>query len=256
VEFYGSSKKEAAEKARQGVEQWKNGITENKSFRDVADYFVYQVFMNNDKYADRTKSKYIDKYNNIIRVSAIAGKKIRGISSQDWQDLYNASTSSYSTLRATNNILRLIYAYIEIERVGDDITHNLVVPKNETNYKPQSAENEIIIWDTDELLKITNNLNKQRYRFLVMIAIYTGCRIGEILALKYSDISIKKQEIYITKQVILKPIFQNNKKVGTELTITNRLKTIQSKRKISLHNVLIEEYKIHKMWHEAEMKKK
>lgn len=76
--------------------------------------------------------------------------------------------------------------------------------------------------------------------FGVLLSLYTGLRIGELLALEWSDINIERRELYVSKSCY------DGKGEGMERRITGTPKTFSSRRVIPLPNSLmplIEEHK-------------
>lgn len=103
--------------------------------------------------------------------------------------------------------------------------------------KPKVEDPEVIILDEDEsayLLKMLE-FEKTSYSCLVYIGIMTGFRLGEIIALKWSDIDFDSNQISITRARTYVP------KVGS---FDKCPKTKTSKRVISVPQILISKLKI------------
>ena len=227
-EFYGKSKKDAEQKLQDYLDAQKKQTDNTRFFGEVADYFVYNVFVNSNA-AEGTKEKYLRVYESIFRDSEISGKLIKDISSKDFQDIYNNASCAVSTIRAAHNILRRIYKYIDIEGYGMDITANLVVPEPEEDITEDNDE--IVIWSDEEISTIVNNLGDFRHRLTIMFGLYTGCRIGEVLGLTYQSIDLKKKTVKISKQMVLKTDPVTGKR---RITPTKKLKTKNAYRTIPL----------------------
>ena len=90
-------------------------------------------------------------------------------------------------------------------------------------------------------------------RFLIIAAYNTGCRIGELLGLKYSDFSIEDKTLKISRQVKDEEVITKSG-MHRELKATP-LKTKSSKRMLPLNMTMIKEYQRHKKWHAKEMQK-
>ena len=91
-----------------------------------------------------------------------------------------------------------------------------------------------------------------RLRFLITLAISTGARISELLALTYDD--IQPDRITINKQVVERPIFEDGKTVGHELVI-DETKTENSVRSIPITADTYFMLSEHKEWQKEDMKK-
>ena len=112
--------------------------------------------------------------------------------------------------------MRLFFKLMEQEDICKDITKSLVVPKP----KKKNAPGEIIVFNDEEIEAIKKYIARKdlpyyenrrvcRLRFLITLAINTGARISELLALTYDD--IQPDKITINKQVVEKPIFEDGK---------------------------------------------
>lgn len=68
---------------------------------------------------------------------------------------------------------------------------------------PKVARHKSICFDDANLARMFVALNKEpiKYRAIVLTGIYTGCRLGELLGLKWSDINYDKATISITRSV-------------------------------------------------------
>lgn len=80
--------------------------------------------------------------------------------------------------------------------------------------------------------------NEKRYHYGILLSLYTGLRLGEVLALKWQNIDIKNKLIYIDKSV--GSISQNHK----TLTIESSPKTQSSIREIPISKKLLDLMKV------------
>ena len=253
-EFLGKSKKEAEAKRDEYMIKKRNNITyADMCFGEIADRYVYEVFRVSN-YAEGTKDRYIRAYQKVLQPADLTGKIISEIGSADFQELFNSSGIAPSTLQHALDILKLIYKYIEREDFGKNITSNILVPNKKK--KQENLEAEIVIWEDEELYKILANLGNTRHRFLIVLGASTGCRIGELLALKYDDlISVKANGLLrIEKQVTYANLYDGNKRIGREPVITEILKSSKSNRLLPIKDEVIIEFERQKKWHEEEMK--
>lgn len=80
--------------------------------------------------------------------------------------------------------------------------------------------------------------NEKRYHYGILLSLYTGLRLGEVLALKWQNLDIKNKLIYIDKSV--GSISQNHK----TLTIESSPKTQSSIREIPISKKLLDLLKV------------
>lgn len=131
---------------------------------------------------------------------------LNDVDSKAIQDVYNNSKASFSARNAADKLMKLFYAYLDSNGIARDITSSLVVYKEESS---STGQDDIVTWTDEETEVILNSFDKAdprfRFRFLVVLALYSGCRISELLALKYSD--IVNDNIIVNKQIAYKRNF-------------------------------------------------
>lgn len=80
--------------------------------------------------------------------------------------------------------------------------------------------------------------NEKKYHYGILLSLYTGLRLGEVIALKWQNVDIKNKLIYINKSV--GSISQNHK----TLTIESSPKTQSSIREIPISKKLLDLMKV------------
>ncbi|QIB68565.1 site-specific integrase [Aminipila butyrica] len=250
-EFYGKNKSDAEAKYEDFKTKRSAGLSSEKQhFGVIADFFVYNVFLNDGRFTSTTKERYEQVYRKYVKQSRIAGMKLDEVKTLEMQEFYNTVDCSDSTLKAINNIMGHLYKYLEKEGYSRNITRSLVLPKKKQAKGAPHAGHDIVVWTDEELKRIIQNLADNRFRLLVLLAINTGCRISELLALKYMDISDKK--VYITKQLSNVADITDSG-VKTHRLSIEKTKTTTSVRNIPLSDNIIQEIEKHHQWHQKEM---
>ena len=168
-------------------------------------------------------------------------------------------TCAPSTVDAIHKLLKHFFELMEREDICRNPTKSLVVPKPEK--KNLSESGDIVVFTDEQIQAVKDYINRadlpgyekrrvDRMRFMILLAISTGARVGELLALTYDDIYTDK--IVINKQLVAKPVFKDGKTDSYELSIA-KTKTENSVRSIPIteetYNALLE----HKKWHQQEM---
>lgn len=108
----------------------------------------------------------------------------------------------------------------------------------------------IEVWPESELKTIISGSEGHRLHLLLLLAANIGCRIGELLALRYDDIS--DSILKINKQIVIVDVFKDGIKSGQKIQISET-KTAASIRSILLDTPTIKAIDEHKKWHKAEM---
>lgn len=135
---------------------------------------------------------------------------------------------SYSSTKLLIGIINRALEYAYKKKYINDKLQIEVTIKNNIFKKVDALSKE-------EQRKIENYIiNKNKiYSYGVLLSLYTGLRIGELLALKWRDIDFKNKIININKTVC--KIIKSNKTV----TIESTPKTSSSIREIPLNNSII-----------------
>lgn len=130
------------------------------------------------------------------------------LSSDDIQDMINTLRNkySYSTIKKTYEGINSCLKYaLRKHDVHYNAAECVVIPKN-----MEKSKNDIHFFTAEEAEKIKNESvscyrnGKRIYRLgeLIIFLINTGLRIGEALALKWSDIDLKKQTVNVRGNVV------------------------------------------------------
>ena len=101
------------------------------------------------------------------------------------------------------------------------------------NFKNNDIENNGMIWTIEEFKKFINVISDTVHKVFFKFLFFTGCRLGEALALTFNDIDFDKKTLTINKTATR--FFENNKRV------LNNPKSKSSIRTISINTNLITE---------------
>lgn len=237
-----------------------NGIYDKKQyFGIVADAWIKNEYLPKSRNNTSTMARYITTWNRLVKPSKLYSMpldEITGLTiSEFYQSLYNKGTSP-KALTDIHRIMKKLYSYISLNRLGYDNTIGLEVPKPPKEIK----ENTILTWSDSELEAIMNGFEKAyngfRLRFLVVLAINTGARIGELLGLEKADINEKDRTLTINKQLRAEYVID---RYGTgEAYFSEQLaspKSSSSVRTIPLNDTVMREYELFKKWQFADEKK-
>lgn len=253
--FYGSSKKDALNQYEEFMNKKKAGIdTAGQYFGIVADNWLHEFFLKDDSISSRTRDLYYTCWKRYIVPADVYHMPLTEVSASVLQKLYNEIECPTSALVNINKLLRRFYKYLERESLAKNVTTSLVLPAA----KKKHRENNIVIWSEEEVIAILNGFNKAqngfRLRFLIMAAYYTGCRISELLGLKYGDFDLNNNTISIKRQIIEEPSFDRTGNTTHELKESD-LKSHASYRTLPISDYLKKEFMLHSSWHKEEQLK-
>lgn len=246
--FYGASKTEAERKYREYLEElarkkYQRSVeVSNATLGDCAEEYIENVLKVSQNYAKGTINRYVGEYNRHIKGTDLAKTPLTDIKASTIQSFYNSLEISQHSIKELNKFMSGFCKWLQLVGYSDNFLAAVQLPKKEDT----SRNEEIIIWEDAEIKAILDGMNSaratkspHRQDFLVRLLLYSGMRISEALGLKYGD--IRDGIIHVERQWYLDEL--KEPKWG-------------SKRQIPLHRDLIDALKIHKEWHEAEMKKK
>ena len=209
--FYGKTFKEAEQNYKDYIDGKTN--TMPSFFDDLIEEYITDTFLPDPALKPRTKQRYIDAYRkNLAPQLWIMHKAIKDITFKDIQKAYNNMKCKPSGVEACDKLLsrffKLMLATGFIER---DPLVGVIVPRPQK----KTATGEIITFTDAELSKIKAYIDKKdlnayeqkrvdRFRLLILLAMNTGARSSELLALTYDDVT--SDSIFINKQVLPRPI--------------------------------------------------
>lgn len=243
-QFYGSSQKEALDKYNKYM---KSGRLNNSAcFGEFVSWYIDNILTPDKSLKESTKTAYINAYHSVFDGSRLAGRKIEDITGADLQSVISSSSVAASTCKQSLKLLRLFYKYLEGQRLTADITRGVFAP----TVKRKRNNQEVEVFNAAELSAFLDNTPEDhRLRLLIVLAINTGARIAELLALTYDD--IKEDRIIINKSLIeLEPVKGSGDK--TRLVVDDT-KTPSSVRSVPISEAVYEEAVEHRKWHRREM---
>lgn len=186
----------------------------------------------------RTYVNYEYKILNFIN-PFIGELKLKSITDNLILDYVNELLSFKSNKTNKQLSINTINGIVQILKNGFLLAINLnLINKNPTlNIKlPKISQKEVTALTREEQKKIENYcLKSHRRNYLgIILCLYTGIRIGELLALSWDDIDFNKKLLYIRKTVY------SIKKDNQYKMVIDKPKTIKSNRVIPIPDKLLE----------------
>lgn len=227
-----------------------NKLTADKSLRELIEWWIDAVYMKDSSIKDQTKTLHLRAFDGIFKGCTLLNERIDNIKGADLQKVFSSSTVAGTSQRHCRSFLSRFYRYaIANGLTSFNAAETIICDKPKRKREDQEIE---VFTDEEIRLFISKTPIDHRLRLLVLLAIYTGARIGELLALTYDD--FKGDTITINKA--LNEIKDPAPKQGGKKTVlkVEDTKTPQSIRTIPLDMAIFEKaIKDHRRWHNREM---
>lgn len=230
---YGNTRKEVKEKMTKTLADIQNKTFVEKSditLIELVEKYINQLY-NSNKIKDVTYKRHLDTKKIIARLD-ISNRPIQKITISELNNNLSKITN-YS-----NSIIEKVYGLIEQAfnfALLDNIINSNPFTIRGAIIKPKSVKEtkKIEALTIEEQNAFLNELSKcnDTYKDIFYIAIYTGMRIGEILALKDEDIDIKNKTISIKRTL--------TKDENDKIIVGKTTKTYVGTRQIPFFDVLL-----------------
>jgi len=194
-----------------------------------------------DNVRTSTRVSYEGIINNHL-IPNIGYIKLLKLKKTDIEDMYrkliNIKGLSVKTVKNVHLVLhKALQEAFEREYIPRNIADISKVP---TMKSLNQKKKEIEIYSLSEQKNLEKVAMQDKvYGYVVIMALYSGMRKGEILGLQWNDIDFKNKQININKQVSRLKDYSENAKSKTKLGIEYYTKTNNSTRKIPLSNNLV-----------------
>ena len=174
----------------------------------------YLTFLNNDRLKESTNLRYKQIADNALKVIDSDKKQINHLTSEDFNNALNqlaADGYSESVIKKVRRFYINLYDYAVMKYVskrGIRFNHSSISKLVKMPSKDDiKEEKEIYYLDENEynvFIKFCNETSEERiyrFNFLYLLMLYTGIRVGELLALRWNDIDFSNNQCSITKSL-------------------------------------------------------
>ena len=243
--FYGNTEKEVKKKLKdyfiQGEKYNANNIAKMTLEEFLVDW-LENILVNTLKPKSYAIKEYIIKQQIVPRIGLL---QINSIVAADIQQMINDMVNenlSYSTIKKAFDTLNQRFKLaINQGQVNKNPTLGVILPKqkNKKNSEIQYFSEEQCRELIKESRRIYSHNNKNVYRLgeLVPFLIFTGLRIGEAIALEWTDIDCENKTITVNKNVVEVKSKETDKYI---LEKQDSTKTDSSTRTIPISNNTME----------------
>lgn len=244
-EFFGNCEKDALAKKDAFMKQLEEGLDLDLASQPLGKAmhtWLFEVKKVNHLLKPTSFTKYVGLYDNFIKDLPLAKKIVSDIKSIDIQRALNElekSGCTNSQLKGTLKLLKMFFIYAVEQGYAkkNPCTRSIAIP----GAKPE--KNEVEVFTNEEVEKLKAALVDHRMRLLVLMALGTGLRRGELLALRYSD--IEGDQVYVHASLAKPTMVEADGARSTEFIIWEP-KTATSHRRVPIPKDLQQEIKAHR----------
>lgn len=241
-QFYGKTKKEVLDKMNDFRYKLSNDLLPTDSTITLEKYLRNWLFeVKNNEIKPSTLERYEGMLRNHVVGSVIANIKLKDLRTSHLQSYYNDlyETSSVNVVHNLNKFIKSGLSHALNENYISKNYANLVTLKR----KEEKKEVEYLtIEEQNRFLEVCKG---HRLEALFYMALFTGLRLGELLALTWNDVDLDKATVSVNKSVKLVgvPDKEGNKQYKT---IVQEPKTKSSIRVVPIPKVALDVLKQHK----------
>jgi len=244
--FYGANKGEANKKKEKYKEDIKTGINPDLATQSLSQA-MYTWLWDIEKHSGN-KSSSFERYEGIYRnyikdtdIGILNISEIKKVAIQKYYNKLEKDNKTYSQIKNLHKLLNKFFGYAETEGyVVKNSCKGIKISKEDEN---DISYEDIIIetFTKDEIKLLTTCLGHEKLRYVVMFALLTGLREGELLALEKTDIK-NKSIVKVNKTLRTVKVYDNDDKHHYELKVT-KPKTKNSNREVPIPDILNTELK-------------
>jgi integrase len=229
--LYGKTRKEAADKLAQVLANRAIGYTLDTENITVGGYLDRWL---NDSDRGSVRTSTYERHEQVVRLHlkpALGRVKLSKLTPAHVQGLYRDKLDSRLSPATVQQIHAVLHkALAQALRWG-------MIPRNPADAvkAPRPAPEEMRPLSPDEALKLVEAVHGDKLEALYILAVQTGMRQGELLALKWEDVDLNRGVIHVRRTLVRS---RGRLALGEP-------KTKKSRRPVNLTNVAVEALKTH-----------
>lgn len=242
--LYGNTKKEVEAKLRHlTTDLHMNGSAIDNSKITLGEWTCKHLFTNlKNSISKSTFDTYMRVYDVHIRRSGIGEIDLKNIKTITMQEYFNAKTD------LSNEYLKKIYNVLNSSFKGA-IANNLIrINPLDAVKLPISARKEkgIDVLTREEQRAYVLAAENEYYGLVCITALFCGLRLGEVKALRWENVNLRKGEIIVAESAKRVRVFTSADKFKTN-NVVKEPKTKSGIRKIPIPSFLLAKLKEHKI---------
>ncbi len=239
--FYGKTQKEVQHKVNEALYEQQRGMLAISSDTTVQEYMEHWL---EEIHKPLVKLGTYKNYQDLLRNYIIPGLgkfKLQNLTPQQVQAFYSGKMKEGLSPKTINNIHGVLH-----KALGNAVKWN-IVPRNvcDAVTPPRVARKEKTVLSMEQARDLLKQIKNHRMEALLTLAVVTGMREGELLALRWQDIDFVGCSLQIKRAV------RYIKGYGH---VESEPKTVKSRRKIMLPLFVVEILLRHKAQQEEQQR--
>lgn len=201
-QFYGSGINEANEKADKYISDLKQGLVNGNKIMTLNILFPEWLFnIKKIEVKASTFESYYSIYKKYIENLDISDIPLNDIKTLKLQGCYNdlREQTTINNVKKTHKVLNMFFSYAEKEGyIVKNPCNNISLPKENKRVKEiLNKKQSFQYYNEDEIKRLKEVFTGHKYENIILFALGTGMRRGEIFGLQWSDIDFKNKEIKV-----------------------------------------------------------
>jgi integrase len=248
--IYAKTRKEANDKLQQKLSEVNSGSYVDSTKILLGEWmFLWLKDFKKNQLKITTYENYMLNYETHIKGSSLESIPLNKLSTSALQRFYNYKLESgRSDGKGALSTRTVRYLYILINGALEQACRNglISINVNKNTVLPSKKKTEFVPLTVVEVKRFLEKAKEDRLYCLFLLETVTGMRKGEILGLKWDDISMEQKKLRVHNNLCI--VKNNSNKSGESKTklILQDPKTIKSKRTLPLSDYMIQELKKHK----------
>lgn len=161
----------------------------------VQDFFMQWYDLTKDGRRYSTNVSYLNMMENHI-FPALGGYRLASVDHATIQAFINENCRIYSkaTVRVMKNVVLqgFSYACTEMGIIASNPALNVKITDNK-----EKGDKRVRAYEVDEIMQVADLLKGTQAWYAIMLASYTGLRMGEVCALTWDDVDLDAQTIHV-----------------------------------------------------------
>lgn len=239
-QFYGTGINKANQKADKYINNLKLGLIDGKRVLTINILFPNWIFgLKKVEVKPSTFESYYSTYKNFIESLDISDIPINDIKTLKLQSCYTKlrEKTTNNNVKKVHKVLNMFFSYAEKEGyIVKNPCNNISLPKETKKVKDVLNQKQSFqYYSEDEIKKLKEVFKGNKFENIILFALGTGMRRGEIFGLQWSDIDFENREIKVVHNLSYVADISQDGKVKRKLELQTP-KTENSIRVIPMSN--------------------